>query len=156
MERDGDSTKSHLALASAHPSWAWRLIVSEPEPKSRRGSPVVEDLVAVRQATRDSGVHHAAVEVELLGKLPIDVKRSRVQLAGAGRCNGGTVAEAANVKAVLVVVVVGDAGIESGGDGVSRASPGDLQMLVNLEGGLRDTAEGERDFGDAGKARRDR
>src|SRR3984885_7758633 len=137
--------------ASPRPSWAWRLTASEPEPKSRRGSPVVEDLEAVRQSTRHGRIHDAGVEVELLGKLPVDVERSRVQLAGAAACHRGAGAESANVKAALVVVVVGDAGIESGADGVSRAGPRDLQMLVDVEGGLAQKFHGN--SGDADKAR---
>src|SRR5450432_4599293 len=117
-----------LTPAPATRIGAWSLIRSEPEAKSRRGSEVVEDLVAVRQSVRDSRIHEAGVEVELLGKLPIDVERNRVQLAGAGRCRGIAAGDLA--EAVLIVVVIGDAGIESVGEGVSRAGPHDLQMLI--------------------------
>ena len=49
---------------------------------------------------------------------------------------------------VLVVVVVGDTGVESGSDGVSRARRRDLQILVDAEGGLRDVRESDRDSSD--------
>ena len=100
----------------------------------------------------NSRVHHAGVEVELLGKLPIDIERNRVQRAGACPCRGRGAERLA--VAVLIVVVVGDAGIESVGEGVSRAGPHDLQMLIMEERGLGDIGESERDSGDAGKARR--
>src|ERR1700722_18647525 len=135
---------------------AWGLIRSEPEAKPRGRSKVVEDLVAICQAVRDSRIHEAGVEVELLGDLPIDVKRNRIQLACAAACHRGAVAEATHVKAVLIVVVVGDACIDSGGEGVSRAGPADLQMLTNGESVLRDISENDRYSSDAGKACRER
>jgi hypothetical protein len=123
----------------------------EPETKAGRGSEVILEQIAARQTIRDSRIHHAGVEVELLGKLPIDVERNRVQLARARRfrCIGAECL----AEAVLIVVVVRDAGIDSGGEGVSRAGPRDLQMLVVGIHGLGDIAEQYTDPGDVGKAR---